>query len=128
MLKTKNIFIVFFVVLALIFGFIFYTFTNSYLNFLLIKQYEQKIKSLDDVLKFSLLEHLNDANIKDFAKDTRADLIILNNDMKISSVKNPDFFSNLKEGEILNFNSKKFSLKALFTKDINILLLFILVF
>ncbi|HBD9059687.1 TPA: sensor histidine kinase, partial [Campylobacter jejuni] len=58
MLKTKNIFIVFFVVLALIFGLIFYTFTNSYLNFLLIKQYEQKIKSLDDVLKFSLLEHL----------------------------------------------------------------------
>lgn len=58
MLKTKNIFIVFFVVLALIFGFIFYTFTNSYLNFLLTKQYEQKIKSLDDVLKFSLLEHL----------------------------------------------------------------------
>ncbi|EAH4910129.1 sensor histidine kinase, partial [Campylobacter jejuni] len=107
MLKTKNIFIVFFVVLALIFGFIFYTFTNSYLNFLLTKQYEQKIKSLDDVLKFSLLEHLNDANIKDFAKDTRADFIILNNDMKISSVKNPDFFSNLKEGEILNFNSKK---------------------
>ncbi|HEG8275890.1 TPA: sensor histidine kinase, partial [Campylobacter jejuni] len=101
MLKTKNIFIVFFVVLALIFGFIFYTFTNSYLNFLLIKQYEQN----DDVLKFSLLEHLNDANIKDFAKDTRADFIILNNDMKISSVKNPDFFSNLKEGEILNFNS-----------------------
>lgn len=47
--------------------------------------------------------------------------------MKISSVKNPDFFSNLKEGEILNFNSK-FLLKALFTKDINILLLFILVF
>ncbi|EFP1607636.1 sensor histidine kinase, partial [Campylobacter jejuni] len=107
MLKTKNIFIVFFVVLALIFGFIFYTFTNSYLNFLLTKQYEQKIKSLDDVLKFSLLEHLNDVNIKDFAKDTRADFIILNNDMKISSVKNPDFFSNLKEGEILNFNSKK---------------------
>ncbi|EOM6119370.1 sensor histidine kinase, partial [Campylobacter jejuni] len=61
MLKTKNIFIVFFVILALIFGFIFYTFTNSYLNFLLTKQYEQKIKSLDDVLKFSLLEHLNDA-------------------------------------------------------------------
>ncbi|EOJ2272507.1 hypothetical protein ACM1BK_001686, partial [Campylobacter jejuni] len=30
MLKTKNIFIVFFVILALIFGFIFYTFTNSY--------------------------------------------------------------------------------------------------
>ncbi|EOH5765704.1 sensor histidine kinase, partial [Campylobacter jejuni] len=116
MLKTKNIFIVFFVVLALIFGFIFYTFTNSYLNFLLIKQYEQKIKSLDDVLKFSLLEHLNDANIKDFAKDTRADFIILNNDMKISSVKNPDFFSNLKEGEILNFNSKKILTKSFIYK------------
>ena len=52
MLKTKNIFIVFFVVLALIFGFIFYTFTNSYLNFLLTKQYEQKIKSLDDIVVF----------------------------------------------------------------------------
>ncbi|EIR8101963.1 sensor histidine kinase, partial [Campylobacter jejuni] len=116
MLKTKNIFIVFFVVLALIFGFIFYTFTNSYLNFLLIKQYEQKIKSLDDVLKFSLLEHLNDANIKNFAKDTRADFIILNNDMKISSVKNPDFFSNLKEGEILNFNSKKILTKSFIYK------------
>lgn len=89
----------------------------------------KKIKSLDDVLKFSLLEHLNDANIKDFAKDTRADFIILNNDMKISSVKNPDFFSNLKEGEIFKISiQKKFLPKALFTKDINILLLFILVF
>ncbi|EDJ1536723.1 sensor histidine kinase, partial [Campylobacter jejuni] len=116
MLKTKNIFIVFFVVLALIFGFIFYTFTNSYLNFLLIKQYKQKIKSLDDVLKFSLLEHLNNANIKDFAKDTRTDFIILNNNMKISSVKNPDFFSNLKEGEILNFNSKKILTKSFIYK------------
>ncbi|OEV56541.1 two-component sensor histidine kinase [Campylobacter jejuni] len=116
MLKTKNIFIVFFVVLALIFGFIFCTFTNSYLNFLLIKQYEQKIKSPDDVLKFSLLEHLNDANIKDFAKDTRADFIILNNDMKISSVKNPDFFSNLKEGKILNFDSKKILTKSFIYK------------
>lgn len=67
-------------------------------------------------LKFSLLEHLNDANIKDFAKDTRADFIILNNDMKISSVKNPDFFSNLKEGEILNFNSKKILTKSFIYK------------
>ncbi|EKJ3587880.1 sensor histidine kinase, partial [Campylobacter coli] len=52
MLKTKNIFIAFFVLLILCFGVIFYTLTNSYLNFLLLKQYEQKIKSLDDVLKF----------------------------------------------------------------------------
>lgn len=78
--------------MALIFEFIFYTFTNFYLNFLLIKQYEQKIKSLDDVLEFSLLERLNDTNIKDFVKATRADFMILKNDMKISSVKIPDFF------------------------------------
>lgn len=110
--------------MALIFGFIFYTFTNSYLNFLLIKQYEQKIKSLDDVLKFSLLKHLNDANIKDFAKDTRADFIILNNDMKISSVKNPDFFSNLKEGEILNFNSKKILTKSFIYKGYKYIIIY----
>ncbi|MFK0419907.1 sensor histidine kinase, partial [Campylobacter jejuni] len=59
MLKTKNIFIVFFVVLALIFGFIFYIFTNSYINFLLINQYKQKIHSLYVVLKFSILDNLN---------------------------------------------------------------------
>lgn len=116
MLKTKNVFIIFFVLLALIFGFIFYTFTNSYLHFLLIKQYEQKIKSLDDVLKFSLLEHLNNVNIRDFAKDTRADFIILKNDMKISSVKDPDFFSSLKEGEIVNLNSRKILTKSFIYK------------
>ena len=116
MLKTKNVFIIFFVLLALIFGFIFYTFTNSYLHFLLIKQYEQKIKSLDDVLKFSLLEHLNNVNIRDFAKDTRADFIILKNDMKISSVKDPDFFSSIKEGEIVNLNSRKILTKSFIYK------------
>lgn len=116
MLKTKNVFIIFFVLLALIFGFIFYTFTNSYLHFLLIKQYEQKIKSLDDVLKFSLLEHLNNVNIRDFAKDTRADFIILKNDMKISSVKDPDFFSSLKEGKIVNLNSRKILTKSFIYK------------
>lgn len=116
MLKTKNVFIIFFVLLALIFGFIFYTFTNSYLHFLLIKQYEQKIKSLDDVLKFSLLEHLNNVNIRDFAKDTRADFIILKNDMKISSVKDPDFFYKLKEGEIVNLNSRKILTKSFIYK------------
>lgn len=116
MLKTKNVFIIFFVLLALIFGFIFYTFTNSYLHFLLIKQYEQKIKSLDDVLKFSLLEHLNNVNIRDFAKDTRADFIILKNDMKISSVKDSDFFYKLKEGEIVNLNSRKILTKSFIYK------------
>lgn len=116
MLKTKNVFIIFFVLLALIFGFIFYIFTNSYLHFLLIKQYEQKIKSLDDVLKFSLLEHLNNVNIRDFAKDTRADFIILKNDMKISSVKDPDFFSSLKEGKIVNLNSRKILTKSFIYK------------
>lgn len=117
MLKTKNIFIVFFVVLALIFGFIFYTFTNSYLNFLLIKQYEQKIKSLDDVLKFSLLEDLNSNNIKEFAQDTRADFIILKDDFEISSVLNADLFLNLEENKIYDLNSKRVLVKKFTYKD-----------
>ncbi|EAH8344889.1 sensor histidine kinase, partial [Campylobacter coli] len=111
MLKTKNIFITFFVLLILSFGMIFYTLTNSYLNFLLLKQYEQKIKSLDDVLKFSLLKHLNPDNIKEFAQDTRADFIIFKDDFKISSVLNPDLFLNLKENKIYDLNSKRVLVK-----------------
>ncbi|EJV0554575.1 sensor histidine kinase, partial [Campylobacter coli] len=107
MLKTKNIFITFFVLLILCFGVIFYTLTNSYLNFLLLKQYEQKIKILDDVLKFSLLEDLNSNNIKEFAQDTRADFIILKDDFEISSVLNADLFLNLEENKIYDLNSKR---------------------
>lgn len=117
MLKTKNIFIAFFVLLILSFGVIFYTLTNSYLNFLLLKQYEQKIKSLDDVLKFSLLEDLNSDNIKEFAQDTRADFIILKDDFEISSVLNADLFLNLKENTIYNLNSKRILVKNFTYKD-----------
>lgn len=117
MLKTKNIFIAFFVLLILSFGVIFYTLTNSYLNFLLLKQYEQKIKSLDDVLKFSLLKHLNSDNIKEFAQDTRADFIILKDDFEISSVLNADLFLNLKENTIYNLNSKRILVKNFTYKD-----------
>ncbi|EII8774796.1 HAMP domain-containing histidine kinase [Campylobacter coli] len=117
MLKTKNIFIAFFVLLILCFGVIFYTLTNSYLNFLLLKQYEQKIKSLDDVLKFSLLKHLNSDNIKEFAQDTRADFIILKDDFEISSVLNADLFLNLKENTIYDLNSKRVLVKNFTYKD-----------
>ncbi|HEB9286742.1 TPA: HAMP domain-containing histidine kinase [Campylobacter coli] len=117
MLKTKNIFIAFFVLLILSFGVIFYTLTNSYLNFLLLKQYEQKIKSLDDVLKFSLLKHLNSDNIKEFAQDTRADFIILKDDFEISSVLNADLFLNLKENTIYDLNSKRILVKNFTYKD-----------
>lgn len=117
MLKTKNIFIAFFVLLILSFGVIFYTLTNSYLNFLLLKQYEQKIKSLDDVLKFLLLKHLNSDNIKEFAQDTRADFIILKDDFEISSVLNADLFLNLKENTIYNLNSKRILVKNFTYKD-----------
>lgn len=117
MLKTKNIFIAFFILLILSFGVIFYTLTNSYLNFLLLKQYEQKIKSLDDVLKFSLLKHLNSDNIKEFAQDTRADFIILKDDFEISSVLNADLFLNLKENTIYNLNSKRILVKNFTYKD-----------
>ncbi|XAK44253.1 HAMP domain-containing sensor histidine kinase [Campylobacter coli] len=117
MLKTKNIFIAFFVLLILSFGVIFYTLTNSYLNFLLLKQYEQKIKSLDDVLKFSLLKYLNSDNIKEFAQDTRADFIILKDDFEISSVLNADLFLNLKENTIYDLNSKRILVKNFTYKD-----------
>lgn len=117
MLKIKNIFITFFVLLILSFGVIFYTLTNSYLNFLLLKQYEQKIKSLDDVLKFSLLKHLNSDNIKEFAQDTRADFIIFKDHFKISSVLNPDLFLNLKENKIYDLNSKRVLVKNMSYKD-----------
>lgn len=117
MLKTKNIFITFFILLILSFGLIFYTLTNSYLNFLLLKQYEQKIKSLDDVLKFSLLKHLNSDNIKEFAQDTRADFIIFKDDFKISSVLNSDLFLNLKENKIYDLNSKRVLVKNITYKD-----------
>ncbi|EIW2180732.1 sensor histidine kinase, partial [Campylobacter coli] len=117
MLKTKNIFITFFVLLILCFGVIFYTLTNSYLNFLLLKQYEQKIKSLDDVLKFSLLEDLNSNNIKEFAQDTRADFIILKDDFEISSVLNADLFLNLEENKIYDLNSKRVLVKKFIYKD-----------
>lgn len=117
MLKTKNIFIAFFVLLILCFGVIFYTLTNSYLNFLLLKQYEQKIKSLDDVLKFSLLEDLNSKNIKEFAQDTRADFIIFKDDFEISSVLNADLFLNLKENTIYDLNSKRVLIKKFTYKD-----------
>ncbi|EGK7562457.1 sensor histidine kinase, partial [Campylobacter coli] len=117
MLKIKNIFITFFVLLILSFGVIFYTLTNSYLNFLLLKQYEQKIKSLDDVLKFSLLKHLNSDNIKEFAQDTRADFIIFKDNFKISSVLNPDLFLNLKENKIYDLNSKRVLVKNMSYKD-----------
>ncbi|XAK35276.1 HAMP domain-containing sensor histidine kinase [Campylobacter coli] len=117
MLKTKNIFIAFFVLLILSFGVIFYTLTNSYLNFLLLKQYEQKIKSLDDVLKFLLLKHLNSDNIKEFAQDTRADFIILKDDFEISSVLNADLFLNLKENTIYDLNSKRILVKNFTYKD-----------
>ncbi|EGQ2316196.1 HAMP domain-containing histidine kinase [Campylobacter coli] len=117
MLKTKNIFIAFFVLLILCFGVIFYTLTNSYLNFLLLKQYEQKIKSLDDVLKFSLLEDLNSNNIKEFAQNTRADFIIFKDDFEISSVLNADLFLNLEENKIYDLNSKRVLVKKFTYKD-----------
>lgn len=117
MLKTKNVFIIFFTLLVFFVGFTFYTLTSSYLNFLLLKQYEQKIKSLDDVLKFSLLEHLDSKSIEEFAEETRADFIIFQNSFKLSSVKNIDFFLSLKENEIYEFNSTKILVKNFIYKD-----------
>lgn len=111
MLKIKTAFLCFFVFFALSFAFVFYSFTNSYLNFLLLKQYEQKIKTLNDALVFGLLNKINAQNIKEFAQATRADFLIKHKDEIISSLEEYDFLKKLKENEIAVLNSKKILIK-----------------
>ena len=115
MLKTKNIFIIFFSLLVLVFAFIFYILANSHLNLLLLKQYEQKIKSLDDTLRFGLLEQLNPQNIKEFATYTRADFIIKKNGELFSSLD--ETFENFEKKALLS--DKKFLTKEFNFKDYN---------
>lgn len=64
----------------------------SNIQTLLFKQYEQKLKTLDDALRFSLFESLNENNIKEFSIQTRIDLIIKKDESIFSSLKEYDFF------------------------------------
>ncbi|EGK8097756.1 hypothetical protein IO404_001495, partial [Campylobacter lari] len=54
--------------------------------------YEQKLKTLNDILQFQLLDTLNSNNIKQFAQNTRADFIIKQNDDIFSSLKDYSYF------------------------------------
>lgn len=82
-----------------VFGASVYLLVSSNINTLLFKQYEQKLKTLDDTLRFSLLNELNSSTIKDFAAQTRADFIIVHNGgasfasgKALSSLEKPEEF------------------------------------
>lgn len=99
MLKTKHAFGLLFLALFAVFGASVYLLVSSNINTLLFKQYEQKLKTLDDTLRFSLLNELNSGTIKDFASQTRADFIIVHNGgasfasgKALSSLEKPEEF------------------------------------
>lgn len=86
MLKTKYIFILLFCAFMFVLSFGFYVIVKQSLNISIINQYEQKLKTIDDMLHFSLIDELNTSNISAFAKQTRIDLIILKDNFIISSI------------------------------------------
>ena len=116
MLKTRTAFFLAFSFFAFIFALFFYIFVNSHLNFLLFKQYEQKIKSINDLLSFYSLTFINEDNIKALSKQIRADFIIDKNGSVISSLQDYELYKNLEENKILNFHSKNILVKN-FSKD-----------
>lgn len=117
MLKTRTAFFLAFSFFAFIFALFFYIFVNSHLNFLLFKQYEQKIKSINDLISFYSLNFINEDNIKALSKQSRADFIIIDkNGSVISSLQDYELYKNLEENKILNFHSKNILVKN-FSKD-----------
>ena len=107
MLKTKHAFGLLFLALFAVFAGSVYLLVGSNIDTLLFKQYEQKLKTLDDTLRFGLLEKLNSANIKEFATETRADFIIVHNG-------GIDFSKNASKAEFLDENSSEFKSNAEF--------------
>ncbi len=101
MLKTKHAFGLLFLALFAVFAISVYLLVGSNIDTLLFKQYEQKLKTLDDTLRFGLLDELNSANIKEFATETRADFIIVHNG-------GADFSKNAPNAEFLGENSGEF--------------------
>lgn len=86
MLKTKYIFILLFCIFMLVLSLGFYVVIKQNFEISITNQYEQKLKSIDDVLRFSLIDELNASNIDDFARQTRIDIIILKDNFIISSI------------------------------------------
>ena len=112
MLKTRTAFLCVFSFFALVFAVFFYFLINSQLNFLLLKQYEQKIKSLNDMLYLFPLDKASQSQLKELATRTRADFIIDKNGSVMSSLKDYKPYKFLKENEILKISSKKVLLKS----------------
>lgn len=114
MLKTRNIFLLLFCTLLLCFSVIFAILIRSQIQTLLEKQYEQKIKTINDILRFSILHELDEIKIKELAAQTRADFIVEFKDQKLSSL---ELFKDIKSFEMMlpknlndkNYVSKKFT-------------------
>ncbi|XMD72910.1 two-component system sensor histidine kinase [Campylobacter lari] len=94
MLKIKTFFLFTLGFFCIAFFILFYFFNESYINTTVKNTYEQKLKTLNDVLQFQLLDTLNSNNIKQFAQNTRADFIIKKNDDIFSSLKDYSYFLN----------------------------------
>ncbi|EAJ1254329.1 HAMP domain-containing histidine kinase [Campylobacter lari] len=72
----------------------FYFVNEQYINNTIKSTYEQKLKTLNDTLKFNIIKTLNANNIQEFSKQTRADFIIKKNEKIISSLDDFDFFKS----------------------------------
>ncbi|RKO65355.1 hypothetical protein CKA54_00635 [Campylobacter sp. P255] len=94
MLKIKTFFFFILGSFCIAFFVLFYFFNESYINTTVKNTYEQKLKTLNDVLQFQLLDTLNSNNINQFALETRADFIIKQDDTIFSSLKDYSYFLN----------------------------------
>ncbi|WP_236633036.1 sensor histidine kinase [Campylobacter armoricus] len=113
MLKIKTFFLFILGFFCISFFALFYFFNESYINTTIKNTYEQKLKTLNDVLQFQLLKTLNPKNINQFATDTRADFIIKQDDYVFSSLKDYSYFLNHFES---NFTHDYFKQKEIYFK------------
>ncbi|TQR34600.1 sensor histidine kinase [Campylobacter sp. MIT 99-7217] len=123
MLKTKTIFFLLYCVLILCFLCAFFTISYLQLELLLSKQYEQKIKSLDDVLRFSLLKELDEKSVHELAQYTRADFWIQTRDQILSSLIDLNDIHSIEKGKITSLNSKKIFAQSFMYDDIKYMII-----
>lgn len=114
MLRIKHLFAALFLIIIALAALCSLLIVYESLSTLLFKQYEQKLKSLDDVLRFELLSRLDESNILEFSQATRADFIILSRDKNVSSLENTDFFikNSQKNIQKTHFNDRTALYKA----------------
>ncbi|AJC86200.1 sensor histidine kinase [Campylobacter sp. RM16704] len=114
MLKIRNFFALFFIYFCIFFIGLFYFVNEQYINNTIKSTYEQKLKTLNDTLKFNIIKTLNVNNIKDFSQQTRADFIIEKDKKIISSLDDFEFFKNQFNTDFTHefFNNKEIYYKA----------------